>query len=61
MKTSVDRVAWGDVLQAIAQEDTQAGKDVAQQIEEEEIAQAQEGSPILTPHQGGCWQGCSTL
>ena len=52
MKTSVDRVAWGDVLQAIAQEDTQAGKDVAQQIEEEEIAQAQEGSPILTRTRG---------
>ena len=52
VKTSVDRVAWGDVLQAIAQEDTQAGKDVAQQIEEEEIAQAQEGSPILTRTRG---------
>lgn len=52
VKTTVGDVSWGTVLRAIAEGDTQAGKDVAQQIEEEEIAQAEEGSPILTRTRG---------
>ena len=52
VKTTVGNVSWGTVLRAIAEGDTQAGKDVAQQIEEEEIAQAEEGSPILTRTRG---------
>ena len=52
VKTTVGSVSWGDVLRAIADKDTQAGKDVAQQIADEEIAQAEEGSPIFTRTRG---------
>ena len=52
VKTTVGSVSWGDVLRTIADEGTQAGKDKAQQIEEEEIAQAEKGSPIFTRTRG---------
>ena len=46
-RTVASGVTWGDVLRAIAENDTQAGREMTQQIEEEEIENAETGNPIF--------------
>ena len=46
-RTVASGVTWSDVLRAIAENDTQAGREMTQQIEEEEIENAETGNPIF--------------
>ena len=47
VKTKVSGVSWEDVLRILAEQDTEAGREAAQRIQEEEIQAASEGSPIF--------------
>ena len=47
LKTEISRVTWQDVLRTIAENSTEAGREVAQQIEEEEIRDAAAGDPMF--------------
>lgn len=47
VKTKVRGITWGDVLRTITERDTEAGREMAQQIEADEIRQAEQGSPIF--------------
>lgn len=52
VKTTVDGASWGDVLRAIAEGGTQAGEEVAQEAQAEEIQQAEAGSSVFTRTRG---------
>lgn len=47
MKTDIGGASWEDVLRTIAENDTAAGREVAQQIEETEIREAEDGNPMF--------------
>ncbi|MBM6948221.1 DUF975 family protein [Mordavella massiliensis] len=47
VKTEVSGVSWEDVLMTIAENNTQAGREMTQEIEEEEIRDAADGNPIF--------------
>ena len=47
IKTTVGRASWEDVLRTMIENDTEAGREEAQEIEEEEIREAKTGNPSL--------------
>ena len=48
VKTEVNSsTTWDDVLRTIAENDTEAGREMSEQIEEDEIREAESGSPIF--------------
>ena len=50
VKTEVSGVSWEDVLMTIAEDNTQAGREMTQEIEEEEIRDAADGKSHIRPH-----------
>ncbi len=47
IKTEVSGVSWEDVLRTIAENDTETGREMTRQIEENEILEAADGNPIF--------------
>ncbi len=47
VKTSLDRVSWEDVLLIIAEDDTQAGREMTREVRENAIRDAENGNPMF--------------
>ena len=47
IKTNMRSIGWADVLRTIAEDDTQAGKEMAEQIKENAIEHADKGNPAF--------------
>ena len=47
VKTTVGGVSWANILRTIAENNTEAGREMAEQAEAEEIRSAEEGNPIF--------------
>ena len=47
VKTTVGAVSWANILRTIAENDTEAGREMAEQTEAEEIRSAEEGNPVF--------------
>lgn len=47
VKTSLDRVSWEDVLLIIAEDDTQAGREMTRKVRENAIRDAENGNPMF--------------
>ena len=47
VKTSVGGIGWDDVLRIMAEDDTEAGREMAEQIEEDAIARSENGNSMF--------------
>ena len=52
VKTSLDRVSWEDVLLIIAEDDTQAGREMTREVRENAIRDAENGNPMFGRSRG---------
>lgn len=47
VKTSYEGVSWSDVLLTISENDTEAGKELSDEVKQEEIDKSETGNPVL--------------
>ena len=47
IKTSYEGVSWSDVLRTISEKDTEAGRELSEEVEKEEIEKSETGNPAL--------------
>ena len=47
IKTSYEGASWGSVLEIISEDDTEAGRELSDEIKQEEIAKSETGNPAL--------------